>query len=162
MRRLQNQMLRIRQHRSLLLRRTSPEQKNDRTVLRINRFDDCIRKLLPAFSLMGICLMRPHSQHGVQHQHALLRPFFQITVVWNIASQIIMQLLINIDKRRRHLLSRLHRKAKPMRLMLVMIRVLSQNHDLHLAKRRKMKCVENIIRRRIYHMRRIFFFHKRK
>ena len=67
-----------------------------------------------------------------------------------------------IDKRRRHLLSRLHRKAKPMRLMLVMIRVLSQNHDLHLAKRRKMKCVENIIRRRIYHMRRIFFFHKRK
>ena len=48
MRCLQNQMLRIIQHGFFHLRRTSPEQKYNRTVLLIQNLDRSIRKLLPA------------------------------------------------------------------------------------------------------------------
>ena len=45
--------------------------------------------------------MCTHSQHGIQHQHALLCPLYEITVVRDIAAKIIMQLLVNIYQRRR-------------------------------------------------------------
>ena len=55
------------------------------------------RKTLPALALMGICLMRTYRQHRVKQQYALSCPLFQVTIVWNIAAQIILQFFVNID-----------------------------------------------------------------
>ena len=64
--RFQDQMFGIRKHRYLALRRFSPQHVHDRSVLRVNCLDDGVRKLLPPFSLMGICLMGPHSKNRIE------------------------------------------------------------------------------------------------
>ena len=63
MRCCQYQMLWICKHRNLRLRRTSPEHIYYRSVLLIYSLYDCIRELLPAVSLMRVCLMSPDSEH---------------------------------------------------------------------------------------------------
>ena len=98
MRCLQNKMLRIVQHGFFCARRTSPEQEDDRSVLLIQDPDHCISKLFPADPAVRIGLMRPYRQNSIQQQYALLRPFFQIAIVRNAASQIVLQLLIDVDK----------------------------------------------------------------
>ena len=47
---------------------------------------------------MRIGLMRPYRQHGIEQEHPLLRPFLQIAIVRDVASQIVLQLLIDVDK----------------------------------------------------------------
>ena len=91
MRCLQNQMLRIRQHGFLILCRSSPEHADNRSVLGIYRLDNRIRKLFPAFALMRIGLVRSDSKYRVEQKNTLIRPFFQISVIRNIAAKVIMQ-----------------------------------------------------------------------
>lgn len=57
MRCCQYQMLWICKHRNLRLRRTPPEHIYYRSVLLIYSLYDCIRELLPAVSLMRVCLI---------------------------------------------------------------------------------------------------------
>ena len=64
MRRFQNQMLGICKHRDLTLRRSAPQQVHDRSILRVDCLDHGVRKLLPAFSLVRICLMCAYSNNG--------------------------------------------------------------------------------------------------
>ena len=75
--------------------------------------------------------MGTYSQNCVQKKHPLLCPFLQIAVIGDIASAVIMELLINIHQRRRSLHSSLHGKTKPMSLSVIMIGILTQNHYLH-------------------------------
>ena len=42
--------------------------------------------------------MGPHGQNRIEHQHALLRPFCQAAVAWDRATQVVMQLLIDIHQ----------------------------------------------------------------
>ena len=72
MRRRQDQVIPVRQHRPLSLRRPSPEHKYDRSVLAVQRLDHGVGELLPAAVLVGICLVRPHREHGVEQKNALL------------------------------------------------------------------------------------------
>ena len=92
--------------------------------------------------------MRPYCQYRIQKQHSLLRPFGEASVIRDRASQIIVKLLINIDKRRRNVHSRPYGKAEPVCLPLSVIRILSQYHHLHLMKRRQVERIENVVRRR--------------
>ena len=63
---LQDQMIGIWRQKFLFhLRRSAPEQENDRLLLLIYNADHRIRKLLPANILMGICLMRPHGKYSI-------------------------------------------------------------------------------------------------
>ena len=57
-----------------------------------------------------------------------------------------MKLLIDIHKRRRNIHSLLHRETQPVSLSVVVIRILSENHNLHIFKRSQMKRIENIFR----------------
>ena len=98
MRRSENQMIWISQHRLLSLCRASPEDKYNRTVLTVQRHNRRIRKFLPADSSVGIRLMRPASQHRIKQKHALLSPFRQAAVIRDRTAQIIVQLLINVHK----------------------------------------------------------------
>ena len=65
----------------LSLCRISPEQEDHRSVLLGECADHRIGELLPSVSRMGIRLMLPHCQHGVEQQHSLLRPTFQIIFI---------------------------------------------------------------------------------
>ena len=65
MRCCQDQMLWIGQHRYLALCRSSPQHVYNRSVLGIHSLDDCICKLFPAMSLMGICLMCTYCKYCV-------------------------------------------------------------------------------------------------
>ena len=156
MRRLQNQMLRIPQHRLLHLGRTAPEDKHHRAVDLIQYPDRRIRERLPADAVMAVCLMCPHGQHGVQHQHALIRPLFKIPVIRNRAAEVVMQLLIDVHEGWRDGHLRLHRKAEPMGLSRLVVRILSEDHHLHLFQRSEGKSIENILCRRIDRLRFIF------
>ena len=127
----QNQMLRIVQHGSLHLCRSSPEHKYHRSVLLIEHTDSRIGEFFPAFAMVGICHVRPHCKHRIEHQDTLLGPFYKITIVRDIASQIIVKFLINIHQRRGNLYIRFHREAQSMSLSHIMIGILTQNHYLH-------------------------------
>lgn len=69
MRRFQDQMLRIRQHRNLTLCRPPPEQIDNGPVLCIDSLNHGIRKLFPSLTLMGIGLMGTHGQYRIQQKH---------------------------------------------------------------------------------------------
>ena len=135
-------------HGCLHLSRPPPEKKHDRAILLVQDPDGRISKLFPADPSVGIGLMCTYSQHCVQKKHALLCPFFQITVVWDITSHIILKFLINIHQRWRCFHTFFYGKAKPMSLSVIVIGVLSQDHNLYLMQRRKMKRIEHIFRRR--------------
>ena len=60
--------------------------------------------------------MGAYSQNCVQKKHPLLRPLLQIAVIGDIASTVIMKLLINIHQRRGNLYIRFHREAQAMGL----------------------------------------------
>ena len=130
MRCFQYQMMRIVQHGFLLLCRTPPENKHDRSVLLIQYLNSCICELFPADSSMGIRLMSTNSQNCIQEQHTLFRPFLKIAVIWNIASEIILQFLVDVFQRRRDCHLRLNRKTQSMRLSIPVIRILPQNNHL--------------------------------
>ena len=106
--------------------------------------------------------MRPHSKHRVQHKHTLLRPFRQAAMVRNRTSQIIVELLIYIHKRRRDLHTFLHREAQSMRLAVVMVRILPEDHHLYIFKRRQMERIKNVLCGRKYKPCPVFMIHRIK
>ena len=111
MRRLQDQMLRIRQHLRLALRRRSPQDEYDRTVLSVTRRDRRIRELFPSDPPMRIRLVRPHRKYRIQHQNPLLRPLCKTPMIRDPTPQVVMQLLIDIDQGGRNLHTLLHGEA---------------------------------------------------
>lgn len=83
----QNQMLRIVQHRSLHLRRSSPEHKYHRSVLLIEHTDSRIGEFFPADASVGIGLMSTDSQYRVQKHKRLLLPIFPDNRYWEYSSR---------------------------------------------------------------------------
>ncbi len=140
----------IGQHGDFGLGLRAPEHEDNRTILFVHGPQNGIGELLPPLSFMGIGGMRTHGQNRVQHEHTLLRPVHQITVVRHAAADIVMKLLVNVDKGgRQRLLRWQHGKTQAVCLPRLVVRILSQDHHLHLCERCQMQCVENILRRRI-------------
>ncbi len=76
--------------------------------------------------MMGIGLARHNGQTGIQQQNPLLCPRNQASVVWNIASEIRFQFLVDVYKGRRNPDFLLHGKRQPMSLSRPMIGILPQ------------------------------------
>ena len=100
-------MIGIVQHSFLHLGRSAPQDKHNGTILCIQCPDGGICKLFPTFPVMGIGHVCPHGKHRIEHQDTLLGPFYKITIVRDIASQIIVKFLINIHQRRGNIYIRL-------------------------------------------------------
>ena len=101
-------------------------------------------------TLMRSRLMCPHCQRGVEKQNSLIRPSSQIpTSQRYVKSQVAVYLLDDIHQRRRHLHSLRDTEAESMRLPRLMIRVLSQNHHLHLVERGAVEGGEDVATLRI-------------
>ena len=91
-------MVRFRDQRPLLLGFTSPQEKNHPRLLRRNQLDHAISESLPAASLMRIGLVRSDREDRVEQEDALSGPGFQIPVIGNLASNIIMELPIDVPQ----------------------------------------------------------------
>ena len=109
--------------------------------------------------MVGVSLMGPDRKHRIQKHHSLIRPFFQIAVIGNIAAQIVVKLLVNIYKGRRHIYIRFYGEAKAMGLTVIVIGILSQDHYLYLFQRCKGEGVEDIVRIGKYLSGLIFMFY---
>ena len=92
-------MVRLRDQRPLLLGFTSPQDEDYRRLLRCHQFDHTISESLPAASLMRIGLVRSDREDRVEQEDALSGPGFQIPVIGDLASNIFMELPINVSQR---------------------------------------------------------------
>ena len=98
MRRLENQVLGIRHHYRLGLRRGAPKHIYDRPVLLLHRLYDRVRELFPSMTSVGIRLMSPDRQHRVQEQDALLRPLGETPGLRHLTAHIIVQFPEDVDQ----------------------------------------------------------------
>ena len=117
----------------------------------VQRTNHRVRERFPAQTRVGMRLMRAHRQNRVQQQNALLRPIRQAAVRRHLkAVNIVRQLFVYIRQRRRNIAAFLHRKRQTVRLMFVVIRVLPQNHHLHLVPRRVAERIKHLFFGRIH------------
>ena len=119
----------------------------------VQRTNHRVRERFPAQASVRMRLMRAHRQNRVQQQNALLRPIRQAAVRRHLKTvNIVRQLFVYIRQRRRNIAAFLHRKRQTVRLMFVVIRVLPQNHHLHLVPRRVTKCIKHLLFGRIHRL----------
>ena len=111
--------------------------------LRRDLFDDGIGKVRPADARMAHGLIGPHGEGCVEQHDTLFRPVRKIAVVRDGQTEIVPQLLEDIDQRRGRGNTFLNGKAEPMRLTGTMIGVLTQQYDLEIIKRGGFKSVED-------------------
>ena len=138
-------MIGIRDHRLLALCRSAPQEEYHRLFALIEMRNDTIGKFFPADALMRVRLIFAHRQDCIEKKHTLLSPMPETTVIRHFAAEIALKLLEDIDERRRWFYARLDRKTQSVCLTRAVIRVLSQDNDLHLIVRRIMHRIENII-----------------
>lgn len=146
---MQNPMAISINQRSLLLRVCPPQDKHDWPRARIDRLKNGVRELLPPSSLVRISFMRPNCQHSIEQQDPLLRPGFQATVIGHGAIEVYIQFLENVLQGRWSRHSVPNRKAEPMGLADVVIRILTQDHDPDFVERRQFKGREDFLPGRI-------------
>ena len=105
--------------------------------------------------------MSSDCEYRIQKQNSLVSPFLQVSIIRDIAAQIIVKLLVDILQGWWNiLLRRKHRKRQSVRLIDIVVRVLSEDEHLYLVKRCKVHGIKYVICRRIYHMCGIFISHK--
>ena len=133
-----------------LNRIVSPKQEHQAFALLREALNGAVCEGFPAMTLVRSRLMGAHRERSVEQQHTLVRPRLQITASrWN-EPNIRTQLLEDILQRLRNRHAVLHRETQSVRLPFPMIRVLADNHDLHLVKRRGIERIENFRSRRKY------------
>ena len=61
-------------HRAFFLRVAAPQHEHDVLAMRVKLGDDAVGKRFPAKVGVRMRLVGAHGEHGVEQQHALLRP----------------------------------------------------------------------------------------
>ena len=92
----QNQVLWIVHHLFLGAGKGTPEHEDNWTVFLIDLLNYGVGELLPALILMGSSCVGPDGEYGVEKENSLLSPFDQLAIVWNLATQVSVQFLINV------------------------------------------------------------------
>ena len=103
---------------------SAPEYEYHRIFPIIEQPDNPVGEDFPALAPVGIGLAPSYRKHRIEQQNPVVCPAFQAAVGRRVDPQIILQLLKNIDQRRRCLYSFLHRKTKAVSLSRLMIRIL--------------------------------------
>ncbi len=141
-RRLQDQVLLCIYERLLALRELAPEQENYGVAFIGNSPDDRIGESMPADMGVGISPVRLHSQRRIEEQDALLCPMLEIAMIRQGQSEIVADLLKDIDQRRRRLYALRYGKGEAVRLSWPVIRILAKDDDPHFFQRRVLKGIE--------------------
>ena len=71
--------------------------------------------------------MSSHSEGGVEQQHSVASPSFEVAVVGRFDPEILLQLCENVDKRRGYLHAMTHRKAEPVGLARTVVGILAED-----------------------------------
>ncbi len=98
-----------------------------------------------------------HGEHGVEQEYALGSPAAQVAVVGYGQAQVGLQLLVNVDQRRRHPHPLGHGEAQAHSLAGVVVRVLPKDHYFDLLKGRRIERIEDEAPRRVDHLALLFF-----
>src|SRR3989344_5206651 len=125
--------------------------------------DDRVGKFLPTLSLMRTRCACAYCECRVEEQDSLFGPALQIPLLrqgFEGHARICSKFLKNVLKRWRQRHSLAHRKAKSVSLPRAVVRVLSENHDLHFIERRELKSSENVLRCRIDNSVLVLTFHE--
>ena len=108
---------------------------------------------------MAVGQMCPDGERGVEEQHTLTCPTGEIAICRHRLAEVGLYLLEDVDKRRRHDNALRHREAQPHGLSLLVIRILPDDHHLHLVEGTEVESVEDQMARREALLRLVFFFH---
>ena len=138
---------------------TAPKHINDVAAAGIERADGGISKCRPAQRLMTVGVVGAYGERSVEQKHALPGPAREIAIGGNRFAQVVVDLLEDIDERRRHLNAIGYRKTKPHRLSLLMVGILPDDDHPHLVERTKVEGVEDQLSRGIAHIVEIFLTH---
>ena len=98
---------------------------------------------------MAVRYMGAHGERGVEQQYALPGPTGQVSVRGHRLAKVIVNLLEDIDERGRHHDAFRHREAQPHGLARLMVRILADDDNLHLIKRREVESIEDKVSGRI-------------
>ena len=111
------------------------------TVLR-QRLNSGIGKLLPPQLRMTVGLMSANGKRCIKQQHALLGPTGKIARCGDRRTKVGLNLLEDILQRGRKLDTVLNRETQSVCLSWLVIRILTDNHHLHLVERTQVKGIE--------------------
>ena len=129
-------MVRLRDQHPFRLSLTSPQHEDHSRLLRSNQFDQAIGEQLPAASLMRIGLVRPDREDGVKQKNALSGPRFQISVIGDLASNIIMEFPKDVSQRERQKSNgRFHGETETMGMTRRWVRILADKQHADLVVR---------------------------
>ena len=111
-------------HGAFLLRIATPEHEYQVIALLIELTNGGIGEFLPALALVrtGIALL--HRQCGIEQEHALLRPLFQVAVAGRSDAKIAFEFLVDIHQRGRNAHALAHGKTQAMGLVRPVVRIL--------------------------------------
>ena len=122
----------------------APQQEHQPFPFPVQVFNGLVGELFPALLLVRGRLTGFHGKYGVEQQHALPGPVGQVAMGRWLDTQIPVDFLVNIDQRRRRFHAALHGKAQAMGLIGAVVRVLPEDHHLHLVEGRQVEGVEDI------------------
>ena len=113
--------------------------------------DDTVCQLLPTFTLVAVGLSTTDSEHCIQKQYPLLRPFDEIWVgVFN--AKIRLYLFENVDKRWGSVCAGQYGETHAMGLVWAVIRVLPDDDNFDIFKSSAFERTENVVHIRINHV----------
>ena len=146
---LQHEVLLLIDHISLRAGIASPEHIHQMLTMGGQGLNSGIGKLLPSQRRVTVSLMRPDRQRGIQKQHPLFSPARQIAGSGDGCPKVGLYLLEDVLQGRGKLDAVLHREAQPVGLTRFVIRILSDDHHLHLVERTQVEGIEYQLTRRI-------------
>lgn len=135
---------------TFLLSKTTPEDENKRTSRTVQQRDDSISKVLPRAGLigMGIGVASLHSESGVEHQDSLLGPAGKIAVGrGHKVGDIVLQLLVDVEKRWGRWNAWFDRETEPVRLSFVDVGILPYQYHFHPVQWRQVEGFEHFFHR---------------
>jgi len=120
---------------SFLLGVAAPQKKHDRIGSGVDGFQHGIGEGLPALAGVRCRHTASHREHGVQEQHAPIRPRQQMAVIRRRNAEVIRQFLVNVPQRRGQLHSGSHAEGQAVPLSRRRVRVLAKQHDAETGPR---------------------------
>lgn len=127
----------------------TPENEYHVVLLGIDCLNDSISELFPSFLLVGVGDSSPHSQDGVEQEHALSTPGTQVTMdgVWRLELHfgVVLQCLVDVLEGRWNLSTLRNREAQAHGFVLLDVRVLTYDNCLQVLELSLLKGIEDMM-----------------
>ena len=111
--------------------------------------DGRIGKEAPAQLLVTVCHVGSNRERSIKQQYTLFGPACQVSIGRHRLAKVIVNLLKNIDERRGHHHTFRHGETQSHGLTRLVIRILTDDDNLHLVKRREVESIEDKMSGRI-------------